>query len=158
LVVGLYIVAAGTTASAALTAFTMKDARDYRAKMDRDQKQRDDAYAKERAEQAEASKSHNVSIKNYCSANGFSYNCTFTNMHPQRATPICSHGKLAQKANPGVTLLSMPTCSGTLEPMETKQVSAPWIGGDPDAVCNKPNGYGGTVLDWSTCLFNSVED
>ena len=154
LTIGIYLVAVLGAADVAVAAVALKDARDNRALLAADQRRRDDEAKREK----EALTPKDVALRDDCYANGFSYICTFTNMNPTPATSKCSHGRLAQKENPGVTLLSMTVCSGVLASKETKQVSGPWLGGEPEAVCNRPNGLGGTTLDWSKCVFDVVPD
>jgi hypothetical protein len=138
----------------AAAAVALKDARDYRAFLSADQKRRDDEAKREK----DAATPKDVALRDDCYANGFSYVCTFTNLNPTPAVSRCSHGKLSQKENPGVTLLSLSLCSGVLGPKETRQVTGPWLGGQPEAVCNRASGYGGTALDWSKCVFDVVRD
>lgn len=93
-------------------------------------------------------------VMNNCFGVQGSTTCTFTNLQKE---PIftCAEGHLQNKEVPALRLASQILCSGKLQPGETKTVSAPWIGGFADDICNKETSFGKN-LDWKKCDFDTV--
>lgn len=86
----------------------------------------------------------------HCSATAFAYDCSFTNNSEEPIT-VCVQGTLVNKESPGVTLKTMPLCSGRVLPGATEHVSVAYKGGSPVDICNSP-GYGGRKeIDFDKC-------
>lgn len=83
-----------------------------------------------------------------------STSCTFTNLEKE-AIFTCAEGRLQNKEVPALHLVSQALCSGKLSPGATTTVSAPWIGGFADDICNKETSFGKS-LDWKKCDFDTV--
>ena len=49
--------------------------------------------------------------------------------------------------------MSVTVCTGTIEPYETKTVTAPWLRSKPDEICLEPDGKFG----WEHCVFDVAE-
>lgn len=93
-------------------------------------------------------------VANQCFGVHGSTTCTFTNLEKE-AVITCAEGRLQNKEVPALRLKSQVLCSGKLLPGETKTVSAPWIGGFADDICNKENSFGKS-LDWKKCDFDTA--
>lgn len=86
----------------------------------------------------------------FCAATAFAYECSFTNNSEEPVT-VCVQGTLVNKESPGVTLKTMPLCSGRVIPGGTQHVSVSYKGGRPVDICNSP-GYGGRKeIDFDKC-------
>ena len=89
-----------------------------------------------------------------CYADNTSVTCTVTNVRNEAIT-TCLEGKLTQKKASGVKLLSLVICTGRLGPRETRNASAPWLGGFAKDVCHSSDGNGHEYLDWQACDFSA---
>lgn len=91
-------------------------------------------------------------VPNSCLSDRNSTSCTFTNLSPE-AIFTCAGGSLQNKEVPALRLQSLILCSGRLDPGTTRTISAPWVGGFADDICNKDTGFGKS-LDWTKCSFH----
>ncbi len=91
-------------------------------------------------------------VEHECHSDRDSTDCTFTNRSDKRVR-TCAEGLLQNKEVPALRLATIPLCSGTLAPGETRTVSAPWSGGFADDICSKENAFGKS-LDFSKCSFH----
>jgi hypothetical protein len=85
-----------------------------------------------------------------CYADNTEMTCTITNMTDKPLT-TCLRGKLAQKDAAGVTMASIPVCTGRIPPLTTRTLTSPWSGGFAKDMCHNAIGY----LDWGACTFTS---
>jgi len=93
-------------------------------------------------------------VPNICHGTNDHATCAITNPTDEPIT-VCFAGRIAQKEAAGVTLVSMPGCTGRLDPNESKTVSVPWVQGRAEDICNSKSVYGNTHLDWDKCTFGA---
>ena len=89
---------------------------------------------------------------NNCYADNTNVVCTVTNVLNEAIT-TCVQGRLTQKKASGVKLLSLTICTGRLGPRETRNLTAPWLGGFARDICHSSDGSGHEYLDWQACDF-----
>lgn len=88
-----------------------------------------------------------------CLATNTEATCTVTNVRDEAIT-TCVKGVLTRKKATGLSLESLPMCTGRLGARETRTVSVPWKGGFARDLCTSKNPYGGSdVFDWDACDF-----
>jgi hypothetical protein len=92
------------------------------------------------------------SLKNNCRANNNLATCHLTNFADDPVA-VCFQGLIVQKGAAGVRLYSLPVCSGPIGPRSTREVAAPWDGGNADDLCKNERGF----LDWSQCEFTVID-
>ena len=86
-----------------------------------------------------------------CRAINSEASCSITNATDE---PIvtCWEGQLVLKSAIGVSIKTLPVCTGRIAPRETRALDAPWLQAHADTICKSAGRFGDT-LDWSVCDF-----